>query len=83
MSMLARLRSVLGFRLFAYAAGGATILIGGIVFCGWALDIEAARSGIPGLVAMNPGGTALAIVLAGAGLCTGAAPANRGLAPCV
>jgi len=44
------------------------MLIGTIVLAGWALGIEAAKSGIPGAVAMNPGGTALAVLSAGASL---------------
>jgi PAS domain S-box-containing protein len=79
MSSLARLRTVDGFRFFARTAGVATILIGGIVLAGWALDIEAARSGIPGLVAMNPGSTALAILLAGVALLAQTAPPSRRL----
>ena len=65
MSMPLRLRTLDGFRFVARAAGALAILIGGIVLAGWAFDIEAAKSGIPGMVAMNPGGTALAVLLAG------------------
>ncbi len=79
MSMLVRLRTVDGFRFLARAAGGAAILIGGIVLAGWAFDIEAARSGIPGMIAMNPGGTALAVLLAGVSLCIQAATVSRRL----
>ena len=35
---------------------------------GWWSDIETLKSVIPGLVAMNPGGTAVAFVLAGVSL---------------
>ncbi|HKI18003.1 MAG TPA: histidine kinase dimerization/phospho-acceptor domain-containing protein, partial [Isosphaeraceae bacterium] len=69
MSTLLGLRTLDGFKFLARAAGGAAILIGGVVLVGWALDIEAARRGIPGMVAMNPGGTALAVLLAGISLC--------------
>jgi PAS domain S-box-containing protein len=79
MSTGARLRKPDGFELLARSAGAVSILIGGIVLAGWALDIEAAKSGIPGLVAMNPGGTALAILLAGASLWIQAAPTSRRL----
>ncbi len=79
MRMPVRLRIADGFRFLARAAGGAAILIGAAVLAGWALDIEAARRGIPGLVAMNPGGTALAILLAGVSLWIQAAADSRRL----
>ncbi len=79
MRMPVRLRIADGFRFLARAAGGAAILIGAAVLAGWALDIEAARRGIPGVVAMNPGGTALAILLAGVSLWIHAAADSRRL----
>ena len=54
-------------RLSRAAAVGVT-LIGGLVLAGWAFDVSALRSLVPGLTAMNPGGTALAFLLAGSAL---------------
>ncbi len=79
MSMPVRLRTRDGFRLFACAAGAATILTGAIVLAGWAFDIAVAKSGIPGMVAMNPGGTALAVLLGGMSLCIHVATVSRRL----
>ncbi|HEU5115722.1 MAG TPA: ATP-binding protein, partial [Isosphaeraceae bacterium] len=55
---------------------GAVVLIGGMVLAGWALDRSTWKSVVPGMTAMNPGGTALAFVLAGASLCVQAGPAG-------
>lgn len=52
----------------ATSAAIAVMTIGGMVMMGWALDAPALKSIFPGLVAMNPGGTALSFVLAGASL---------------
>jgi PAS domain S-box-containing protein len=79
MSRLIRLRTIDGFRFLARTAGAATLLIGGVVLAGWALEFEAAKSLFPGMVAMNPGGTALATLLAGASLLIQAMPASRRL----
>src|SRR5215469_12380455 len=79
MSMLTRLRSVDGFRLLTRAAGAGAALISGVVLAGWAWDIESARSAIPGTVAMNPGGTALAVLFGGASLWIHALPSRRKL----
>ncbi len=57
-----------GFRGFARAAAAAAILVGGLVFAGWAFDVETLKRLIPGMVAMNPGGTAVAFLLAGTSL---------------
>ncbi|HET6466557.1 MAG TPA: ATP-binding protein [Nitrospiria bacterium] len=48
-------------------ASFAVILIGFLVMVGWIFDIEVFKSGLPGLVAMNPV-TAFAFILAGASL---------------
>lgn len=39
-----------------------------LVLAGWVLNVEVLRSVIPGLTAMNPGGTAMALLFAGASL---------------
>ncbi|NLY02577.1 MAG: response regulator [Rhodopirellula sp.] len=49
-------------------AGGVTVLLGGLVLAGWALDIEWLKSIMHGSVAMNPGGTAVGFMLAGGAL---------------
>ena len=79
MSMLARPRTLTGFWFLARAAGAAVILIGGLVLAGWAFDIETFKSVIPGMIAMNPGGTALAFLLGGVSLWIQAEPASRRL----
>jgi signal transduction histidine kinase/DNA-binding response OmpR family regulator/HPt (histidine-containing phosphotransfer) domain-containing protein len=56
------------FAAFARLAGITATIIGLLALAGWTFDIEWLRSGIPGLTAMNPGGTALAVVLAGLAL---------------
>lgn len=55
------------------------ILIGGLVLLGWTLDIEIAKSIIPGMIAMNPGGTAVAFLLAGVSLWIQAESGSRRL----
>ncbi len=61
-------RNLIGFRFLARGAGAAVFLIGGVVLAGWAFDLAVLKSLIPGLTAMNPGGTALAFLLAGVSL---------------
>ena len=68
MRMTDRPRNLTGFRFLARAAGAAVILIGGLVLAGWAFDVAVLKSLLPGLTAMNPGGTALAFLLAGVSL---------------
>ena len=74
-------RNLTGYRFLASGAGAAVILIGGLVLAGWAFDVAVLKSLIPGLTAMNPGGTALAFLLAGVSLWTqaaaGATPRRR------
>jgi hypothetical protein len=74
-------RNLTGFQFLARGAGAAVILIGGLVLVGWAFDVAVLKSLIPGLTAMNPGGTALAFLLAGVSLWTqaaaGATPRRR------
>ena len=68
MSMTIGPRNLTGSWSLARAAGAAVILIGGLVLAGWAFDVAVLKSLIPGLTAMNPGGTALAFLLAGVSL---------------
>ncbi|MEJ7638468.1 MAG: hypothetical protein WKF75_10970 [Singulisphaera sp.] len=81
MKMTDHPRNLTGFRSLARAAGAAVILIGGLVLAGWAFDLAVLKSLSPGLTAMNPGGTALAFVLAGVSLwaqaSAGATPRRR------
>ena len=79
MSMPMRPRTLTGSRSFARAAGAAVILIGGLVLAGWLFDVETLKSIIPGMIAMNPGGTAVAFLLAGVSLWIQSAPASRRL----
>src|SRR5262249_13470624 len=62
----ARLRA--RFQLFSRACAAAVIVVGCAVLLGWWLDVESLKTVLPGMVAMNPGGTAPAFVLAGASL---------------
>lgn len=62
------------FTRFAQSASIAVIVIGCLVIAGWAFDIAALRSVFPGFTPMNPGGTALAFILAGISLWLQAPP---------
>jgi PAS domain S-box-containing protein len=68
-----------GFRKFARAAAAVVILIGCLVFLGWTFDVAILKSIIPGMIAMNPGGTALALMLAGISLWIESGPSRRRL----
>jgi hypothetical protein len=59
MSMPARPRTLTGSQYFSRAASAAVILMGGLVLMGWLFDVENLKSIIPGMIAMNPGGTAV------------------------
>ena len=74
-------RTFTGSLSFSRVAGAAVILMGGLVLLGWLFDIEILKSVIPGMIAMNPGATAVAFMLAGVSLWIQSAPANRRLAP--
>ena len=50
------------------AAAVLVMAIAVLVIAGWGLNVEVLRSVVPGLTAMNPGGTALAFLLAGGSL---------------
>jgi signal transduction histidine kinase len=60
--LLARSKSI------ARGASIAVMAMSCLVLLGWAFDIEWLRSVVPGMVAMNPGGTALSFLLSGASL---------------
>ena len=66
-----------GPRSFSRAAAAAVIVMGSLVLLGWILDVNTLRSIIPGMTAMNPGGTAVAFLLAGVSLWIQSAPASR------
>src|SRR5947209_11759085 len=53
---------------FSRLAGVLVTVVGLLALAGWTFDVEALRSGVPGFTAMNPGGTALALLLSGAAL---------------
>lgn len=71
-------RFVARAKLFVRAAAVCVLLISGLVLAGWLLDVEILRSVFPGLTAMNPGGTAVAFLLAAVALWTQAEPARSG-----
>ena len=79
MNMPMRPRTFSGCRSLARASGVAVIMIGGLVLMGWWLNFEILKSIIPGMIAMNPGGTAVAFLLAGVSLWIESAPASRRL----
>jgi len=68
MSMLHRAPVRAEFWILTRLASVAVILIGSLVLVGWLLDVEILKCVIPGMTAMNPGGTALAFLLAGVSL---------------
>ena len=56
------------FGLLSRTAAVAVTALGGLVLLGWAAGLDTLKSLIPGMVAMNPGGTAVGFLLGGAGL---------------
>src|SRR5262245_26540845 len=68
MSMTLGPRDLTGPSSVARAAGAAAILCGVLVLAGWTFDVPVLKSLVPGRTAMNPGGTALAFLLAGVSL---------------
>src|SRR5262245_7508818 len=68
MSMTLGPRDLTGPSSVARAAGAAAILGGVLVLAGWTFDVAVLKSLIPGRTAMNPGGSALAFLLAGLSL---------------
>jgi hypothetical protein len=56
------------FHLLARVASLAVILLSCLVLAGWTLEIEALKTVLPRMVAMNPGGTAIGFLLAGTSL---------------
>ena len=76
MSMFGAVRSLTGPRFLARACSAGVVVVGGLVLVGWAMDSGRLKSLIPGMTAMNPGGTALAFVLAGVSLWIQSGPAG-------
>jgi hypothetical protein len=74
-------RLVAGFRRFAQVAAAGAVLISTLVLVGWALGVETLQAGLAGRTAMNPGGTAVAVLLAGVSLWLQADPARRRRGP--
>ncbi|MHB1837571.1 MAG: histidine kinase dimerization/phospho-acceptor domain-containing protein, partial [Solirubrobacteraceae bacterium] len=65
------------FAAFARGAAVGVVAIGALAIVGWAFDLTVLRSLVPGITAMNPGGTAVALVLAGISLWLSAANDGR------
>jgi two-component system, sensor histidine kinase and response regulator len=65
------------FQFLSRAAAVAVIVVGCMVLIGWSLDIELLKAVFPRMVAMNPGGTALAFLLAGGSLWLLQSPRTR------
>ncbi|HRI77066.1 MAG TPA: ATP-binding protein [Alphaproteobacteria bacterium] len=61
-------------RFFAISTGLFIMLASLLVLAGWHWDIGILKSGLPGLTAMNPGGTAICFFLCGIALCLSDAP---------
>jgi signal transduction histidine kinase/CheY-like chemotaxis protein len=61
-------RLVARFHLLARVASLVVIVVSSLVFAGWALRVEALKTVFPGMVAMNPGGTAVGFLLSGTSL---------------
>ncbi|WP_254053760.1 PAS domain S-box protein [Singulisphaera sp. GP187] len=57
-----------GYWVVARVIGATVIVISGLVLVGWLFDVGHLKSIIPGAIAMNPGGSALAFLLAGVSL---------------
>lgn len=66
-----------GFREFSRAVAAGVVLVAGMVFVGWTFDVGMLKSLIPGMTAMNPGGTALCFLLAGTSLWILAGPVGN------
>ncbi|QDU21319.1 hybrid sensor histidine kinase/response regulator [Urbifossiella limnaea] len=66
-----------GCRHLSRVAAGGVTLIGSLVLVGWAFDVPVLRALAPGLTAMNPGGTAFALLLAGPALWLQLGPDGR------
>jgi signal transduction histidine kinase/DNA-binding response OmpR family regulator/HPt (histidine-containing phosphotransfer) domain-containing protein len=68
MNLLHESRLVGRFKLMSRAASICVMTLSCLVLAGWTFDVEALKSVVPGMVAMNPGGTAVAFLLGGAAL---------------
>src|ERR1039457_20427 len=62
-----RNRQIVSPRLWTSVAGALAVIVGGMVLVGWALDIAALKSILPGCVSMKPN-TAIAFILTGIAL---------------
>ncbi|MES2788690.1 MAG: hypothetical protein V4719_03640, partial [Planctomycetota bacterium] len=71
------LRLLQGMRWTAYATSTIAIAVGVLVLLGWACNIHVLRSIVPGLTAMNPGGTAITFLLAGISLALAVDPQDK------
>ena len=56
------------FRWASRVGAVVALTVAGLVMLGWVLDEETLKTVFPGMVAMNPGGTAMAFLLGGVGL---------------
>ncbi|QEG33125.1 hybrid sensor histidine kinase/response regulator [Bythopirellula goksoeyrii] len=61
-------RLIIRFHFLAKVASLAVIGVSCVVLLGWVLNVEILKTVFPGLVAMNPGGTAVAFLMCGASL---------------
>lgn len=61
-------RLVARFQAVSQVASVVVIMISLLVLAGWALNLETLKTVLPGMVAMNPGGTALAFLISGSSL---------------
>ncbi len=68
MNVLYEPRRIQRFQVLSRAASVVAIAVSCLVLVGWALDIETLKAVFPGMVAMNPGGTALAFLGSGGSL---------------
>ncbi len=56
------------FRFVSQAMAAATMVVAVLVLVGWMIEEETLKTVFPGMVAMNPGGTAMGFLIGGVGL---------------